>query len=313
MNARDNTIAHSQEAPERHQPKLYHDLLTPAETQAVRNEVRQFADEHVAPVAWEIGHREESVDNFPRELFRKMADAGLFRIPFSAAVGGRGLLFPACATAAMIEELAYHSNSVAAVVDVHCILAGHALEHASSELQRRYLTPLLAGDRIGSFATTEPDASTDLNVKAIRTFANRDAEGYVVNGRKRFITNAPVADFVVLLCAEQGRMTEIVVDLDARGVRVGAPDKKMGNHGQLTADIYFEDVHVPAKDVIGATGGGLKIALQTLTYGRIGIAASGVGMAQATFDHSVWRSGTRLTWPPSSRATAYRSSAAMAS
>ncbi|MEJ8859390.1 acyl-CoA dehydrogenase family protein [Variovorax robiniae] len=153
MNARDDTIASSQQAPERHQPKLYHDLLTPAETLAIRQEVRRFSDEHVAPVAWEIGHREESVENFPRELFRKMADAGLFRIPFAAEVGGRGLKYPACATAALIEELAYHSNSVAAVVDVHCILAGHALEHASPQLQARYLTPLLAGEKIGSFAT----------------------------------------------------------------------------------------------------------------------------------------------------------------
>ena len=245
MNARDNSAALNQKAPERHQPRLYHDLLTPPETQAVREEVRRFADEHVAPVAWEIGHREESVENFPRELFRKMADAGLFRIPFASDVGGRGLKHPACATAALIEELAYHSNSVAAIVDVDCILAGHALEHASPELQRRYLAPLLAGEKIGSFATTEPDASTDLSVKAIRTFANRDGPGYVINGRKRFITNAPVADFVVLLCAEEGRTTEIVVDLDAPGVRVGDPDRKMGNHGQLTADIYFENVRVP--------------------------------------------------------------------
>ena len=161
-------------------------------------------------MAWEIGHREESVENFPRELFRKMADAGLFRIPFAAEVGGRGLKYPACATAALIEELAYHSNSVAAVVDVHCILAGHALEHASPALQQRYLAPLLAGEKIGSFATTEPDASTDLSIKTMQTFANREGGGYVVNGRKRFITNAPVADFVVLLCAEEGRMTEIV-------------------------------------------------------------------------------------------------------
>ncbi|MEJ8825299.1 acyl-CoA dehydrogenase family protein [Variovorax humicola] len=293
MNARDNTIALSPQAPERHQPKLYHDLLTTAETLAIRDEVRRFADEHVAPVAWEIGHREESVENFPRELFRKMADAGLFRIPFAAEVGGRGLKYPACATAALIEELAYHSNSVAAVVDVHCILAGHALEHASPELQARYLTPLLAGEKIGSFATTEPDASTDLSIKTMQTFANREGGGYVINGRKRFITNAPVADFVVLLCAEEGRMTEIVIDLDAPGVRVGAPDRKMGNHGQLTADIYFDNVQVPAQNVVGTVGGGLKIALQTLTYGRIGIAASGVGMAQATFDHSVERLKTR--------------------
>ncbi|AIO71232.1 acyl-CoA dehydrogenase family protein [Burkholderia multivorans] len=283
----------SHAAPERHQPKLYHDLLTPDETLAIREEVRSFADEHVAPVAWKIGSCEESVDHFPRDLFRKMADAGLFRIPFGASVGGRGLKYPATATAVLIEELAYHSNSVAAIVDVHCILAGHALEHASPELQARYLAPLLAGEKIGSFATTEPDASTDLNVKVMQTVAKGGDAGYVINGRKRFITNAPVADFVVLLCAHEGRMTEIVVDLDLQGVLVGAPDRKTGNHGQLTADIYFDNVHVPSSNVVGAPGGGLKIALQTLTYGRIGIAASGAGMAQAVFDHSVERLKTR--------------------
>jgi alkylation response protein AidB-like acyl-CoA dehydrogenase len=293
MSAREIPLASIGQAPERHQPRLYHDLFTPEETRAIREEVRRFADEHVAPVAWEIGSREESIESFPRDLFHKMAEAGLFRIPFAAEVGGRGLKYPATATAALIEELSYHSNSVAAIVDVHCILAGHALEHASPALQARYLAPLLAGEKIGSFATTEPDASTDLNVKAIQTFAHRQGAGYVINGRKRFITNAPVADFVVLLCADEGRMTEIVVDLSSPGVRVGEPDKKMGNHGQLTADIYFENVHVPVENVVGATGGGLKIALQTLTFGRIGIAASGVGMAQATFDHSVQRLKTR--------------------
>jgi alkylation response protein AidB-like acyl-CoA dehydrogenase len=279
--------------PERFQPRLYHDLLTPAESLAVREEVRRFADEHVAPVAWEIGHREEAVEHFPRELFKEMARAGLFRIPFGAGVGGRGLRYPATATALMIEELAYHSNSVAAIVDVHCILAGHALEHASPQLQARYLAPLLAGEKIGAFATTEPEASTDLSVKVMQTVATAGPAGYVINGRKRFITNAPVADFVVLLCVDDGRMTEIVVDLDAPGVRVGPPDRKMGNHGQLTADIWFDNVQVPASNVVGAPGGGLKIALQTLTYGRIGIAASGVGMAQALFDHSVARLKSR--------------------
>lgn len=279
--------------PPRWQTRLYHDLNTPEETLAIREEVRRFAETELAMVAWEIGHREEAVRHFPRELFQKMAAAGLFRIPFSREVGGRGLRHPAAATATMLEELAYYSNSVAAVVDVHCILAGHALVHASRALQERYLAPLLAGTKIGSFATTEPDASTDLNVQAMRTHAERAGGGYVINGRKRFITNAPVADFVVLLTAFEGRMLEIVVDLDAPGVRVGEPDKKLGNHGQLTADIYFDAVAVPAENVVGEVGAGLKIALQTLTYGRIGIAATGVGMAQAVFDLGAERLSTR--------------------
>jgi alkylation response protein AidB-like acyl-CoA dehydrogenase len=279
--------------PTRFQDSLYHDLLAPAEINTLRQELRTFADAHVAPVAHDIGHREESVEHFPHGLFQQMAQAGLFRVPFAADIGGRGLQHPTTATAVMIEELAYHSNSVAAIVDVHCILAGNALRYAKPELQARYLAPLLAGEKIGSFATTEPEASTDLSVQAMQTIATRTPEGYVVSGRKRFITNAPVADFVVLLCVDEGRMTELVVDLKAPGVRVGAPDKKMGNHGQLTADIYFDQVKVPATQVVGEPGQGLKIALQTLTYGRVGIAASGVGMAQALFDICVDRLKTR--------------------
>lgn len=283
----------TQAAITRYQDTLYHDLDTPEEILAIRQEVRRFADEHVAPAAYAIGHTEESVAAFPRQLFAKMAEAGLFAIPFAAEVGGRGLQYPATATAVMIEELAYHSNSVAAIVDVHCILAGNALKHGSESIQQRYLTPLLRGEKIGSFATTEPDASTDLSVNAMTTHARRTETGYVINGRKRFISNAPVADFVVVLCVDEGRMTELVVELDWPGIRVGEPDKKMGNHGQLTADIYFDNVAVPLENVVAEPGQGLKIALQTLTYGRIGIAASGTGMAQALFDLSVERLKSR--------------------
>ncbi|MES2257994.1 MAG: acyl-CoA dehydrogenase family protein [Pseudomonadota bacterium] len=293
MNLHEPEGGQGQRSPLRQQNLLYHDLMTPEEVLQVRAEVRHFCETHVAPAAWEIGHRAEAVEHFPRELFAQMARAGLFRIPFAADIGGRGLKHAATATAVMIEELAYYSNSVAAIVDVHCILAGHALKHASAALQQRYLAPLLEGSKIGSFATTEPDASTDLSVQGMQTVARFDGEQFIVNGRKRFITNAPVADFVVLLCVDGDRMTELVIDLDAPGVTVGAPDQKLGNNGQLTSDIRFDNVQVPLDRVVGERGQGLRIALQTLTYGRIGIAASGVGMAQAVFDHSVERLQTR--------------------
>jgi alkylation response protein AidB-like acyl-CoA dehydrogenase len=280
-------------APVRYQARLYHDHLTPEEVMAVRSEVRRFADMHVAPVAWQIGHRPEARENFPYPLFRAMAEAGLFRVPFESDVGGRGLRFPATATAVMLEELAYHSNSVAAIVDVHCILAGHALRHANADLRRRYLGPMLRGEKIGSFATTEPEASTDLSVKAMRTRLSERDGRLVLDGRKRFITNAPVADFVVVLCVDDGRMSEVVVDLNAPGVTVGDPDRKMGNHGQLTADIRFDGVPVDPANIVGERGSGLRTALQTLTYGRIGIAATGVGMAQAVFDACVERLKSR--------------------
>ena len=214
------------ESTPRQQDRLYHDLFTPEEAQAVRTEVRAFANAHVAPQAHAIAVREESVESFPRELFRKMGRAGLFAIPFGRENGGRGLKHRATATAVAIEELAYHSNSVAAIYDVHCILAGHALEYASPALRDRYLLPVTRGEVVGAFATSEPDASTDLSLQALGTHARLEGDTWVVNGRKRFITNSPVADFVVALCRTGDGMSMLLVDLRAPGVRVGTPDAR---------------------------------------------------------------------------------------
>lgn len=263
---------------------LFHDMLSPAEAKAVRARVRDFAQAELAPVAHEIGQRDESIDAFPRELFAKMGAAGVFGIPYGADNGGAGLQYRVSATVAAIEEIAYFSNSVAAIFDVHCILAGHALEYASAQLRERYFPRLIDGEIVGSFATSEPAASTDLSVKSLQTHAEVVGDHLVVNGRKRFITNAPVADFVIALCRTGDAMSTLLIDLDLPGVRVGAPDKKLGNRGQLTADITFDNVRVPLGNLVGELGQGLRIALATLTYGRVGIAATGVGMAQSVFD-----------------------------
>jgi alkylation response protein AidB-like acyl-CoA dehydrogenase len=270
--------------PPRMADTLYHDMLMPDEVKAVRVEVRAFAERELAPVAHDIGQREEGVDAFPWELFRKMGEAGLFAIPYGKENGGRGLVHRAAATAVTIEELAYFSNSVAAIYDVHCILAGHALEAASPEVRARWFRDLIAGRIVGSFATSEPDASTDLSVKATRTVGEIVGDTIVLNGRKRWITNSPVAGFMAVLCKIGNAMTMVLVDLKSKGVRIGRPDKKLGNRAQLTADVYFENVSVPVTNLLGDVGQGLRIALSTLTYGRVGIAASGVGMAQSVFD-----------------------------
>jgi alkylation response protein AidB-like acyl-CoA dehydrogenase len=272
------------ELPPRMADTLYHDMLMPDEVQAVRAEVRAFAEREVAPVAHELGQREESVEAFPWELFRSMGEAGLFAIPFGNENGGRGLRHRAAATAVTIEELAYFSNSVAAIYDVHCILAGHALEFAAPEVRAHWFPRLIAGEVVGSFATSEPEASTDLSPKALRTTARLDGDMLLLNGRKRWITNSPVAGFMAVLCRLDDRMTMVLVDLRSPGVRIGRPDRKLGNRVQLTADVYFDDVRVPLAQVLGEAGQGLRVALATLTYGRVGIAATGVGMAQSVFD-----------------------------
>jgi len=266
---------------------LYHDVISPPDVLQTRAMVRAFAEEKIKPVARSVGELEECVANFPFETFHDMGSAGLFRIPFTHQDGGMGLRHRVASTASAIEEIAYFSNSIAAVYDVNCILAGRTLERASDAIRKQYLLPLVSGAKIGSFATTEPEASTDLSAKSLQTKATRTGGVYRVTGRKRWITNSPVADFVIALCNSSDGLVLLVIDLKQPGVAVGVPDRKMGNRGQLTADVVFDNVEVPEENRIGDPGAGLRVALQTLTYGRIGIAAAGVGMAQACFDIAV--------------------------
>ena len=182
---------------------------------------------------------------------------------------------------------AFASNSIAAVYDVHCILAGHALAYGSDDIKTNYLNPMTRAEKIGCFATTEPSASSDLSSRSVQTKAVHRGNKLVVNGQKRFITNACVADFVTALVNVEGQLSMVVIDLESKGCRVGDPDQKTGNCGQLTSDILFENVEVPEENVIRGIGQGLHVALGTLTYGRVGIAASGVGMAQAAFDEAI--------------------------
>lgn len=267
------------------QDRLFHDVFLPEETKKIRAEVRDFATRVVEPVAHQIAQQEESTETFPWDVFREMGKQGLFRIPFPEKNGGRGLEYPTLAAVVTMEELAYASNSIAAIYDVQCMLAGQALSYGSEMLQEKYLAPLTRGEVVACFATTEPEASSDLS--SLKTIARKDGDRWIITGRKRFITNAPVGDFVVALCSTGETSSMIVIDLDREGIRVGAPDKKTGNLGQLTADIILKDVEVPGENLVHEIGKGLRVALGSLTYGRIGIGATGVGMAQAALDESV--------------------------
>lgn len=271
----------------RMQDLLYHDMILPEETLAIRAKAREFVDRVVAPRAYEIAMTDESRESFPRDIFMALAEEDFFKIPYPSQVGGLGLIHPCCATVVTVEELSYASNSIAAVYDVHCILAGHALEYGSDYIKDNYLKPMTTAEKIGCFATTEPEASSDLSSRSVQTKGVHKGDKLIVNGQKRFITNACVADFVTALVNVEGQLTMMVIDLDSKGCRVGDPDIKMGNKGQLTSDIYFENVEVPEENLIRGIGKGLHVALGTLTYGRVGIAATGVGMAQAAFDESV--------------------------
>lgn len=271
--------------PIRRADALFSDLLLPEETKAIRREVRAFADDVLRPVAHRLNTTPESKDSFPRAEFEAMARAGLYEIPFAKDVGGRGLEFPTLATVTVLEELAYYSPSLAsALYDGQAILVGKTLDRAPEAIRSRWLPKLIRGEFVGCFATSEPEASTDLSVQSMQTTATKVPGGYRINGHKRWITNSPAGDVILVLCRSGDTLTMLLADLHDPGVEVSVPDLKMGNHAQLTADIRFTDVFVPDENLIGREGGGLRTAIGALVLGRIGIGAVGVAMAQAAFD-----------------------------
>ncbi|HEX4356061.1 MAG TPA: acyl-CoA dehydrogenase family protein [Pseudonocardia sp.] len=295
------TVPQSSQVP-RTQDRMTHDVWLPAEIVELRARARKAVENRLAPHAREIGQREESAESFPWAAFRGLAEEGLFAVPFGRAAGtiegveyGAGLDHPMLGTCTVTEEIAYHSSSMAGVYDGQCILVPSTLSSATDELRARLIPELVTGRTAFSFATTEPDTSSDLTAERMRTVAEETPDGFVVNGRKRWITNSVVAGWVSVLCraGATDRATMLLVDLHSPGVRIGRPDRKMGHRGQITADIVFENVAVPRANLLGLADGGLGVALAALVRGRIGIGAAGVGVAQAALDLSVARLRSR--------------------
>lgn len=265
--------------------RLHADTLLSAETVAVRTQARAFADDVLSPLAHELNTTPEHRDGFRYDVFHAIAEAGLYRVPFAKDVGGDGLEFPTLAAIMVLEELAYYTPGVAsAMYDAQVLLVGKVLDGAGGVLRETYLPRLIRGEFVGSFATSEPEASTDLSVGSIATVARQIDGGWIVDGQKRWITNSPAADLILLLCRTGDGLSILLADMKDPGITVSDPDLKMGNHAQLTADIRFENVFVADDHVVGQIGGGLRAALGALTLGRMGIGSVGVAMAQRALD-----------------------------
>lgn len=281
----------------RQSEKLHADMLLPGETLAVRKRARTFADDVLRPLAHELNTTPEHRDGFRHDVFRAIAEAGLYRVPFAKDVGGDGLEFPTLAGITVLEELAYYTPGVAsAMYDAQVLLVGTVLDGAGGVLRNNYLPRLIRGEFVGSFATSEPEASTDLSVSAITTVARQVQDGWIIDGHKRWITNSPAADLILLLCRTGDGLSILLADMKHPGVTVSDPDLKMGNHAQLTADIKFDSVFVADDHVIGQVGGGLRAALGALTLGRIGIGAVGAAMAQRALDVAIAYTSQRTVY-----------------
>ncbi len=252
----------------------------------IRDAVRQLVREVVVP-------REEEIDlddRIPEELRGAAAEMGLFGYALPEEYGGLGVDMREDVELAF--EFGYTTPAFRSLFGTNNGIAGQVIARFGSEEQKKtYLPRLAAGELIGSFALTEAEAGSD--PAGLRTAARRDGEGWVITGAKRYITNAPIADLFVVFArtdpAEKGGrgISSFVVDAHAPGVTLGAKDKKMGQSGAWTSEVFFDDVHVPADALVGEVGRGHAKALPVLSRGRLHIAALCVGMAQRVLDESV--------------------------
>ncbi|MGY1780800.1 acyl-CoA dehydrogenase family protein [Geodermatophilus sp. SYSU D01036] len=252
----------------------------------IRDAVRQLVREVVVP-------REEEIDlddRIPEELRGAAADMGLFGYALPEEYGGLGVSMSEDVELAF--EFGYTTPAFRSLFGTNNGIAGQVIAKFGSEEQKKaYLPRLAAGELIGSFALTEAEAGSD--PAGLRTSARRDGDGWVLNGAKRYITNAPLADLFVVFARTDpeekgGRgISSFVVDAKAPGVSLGPKDKKMGQSGAWTSEVFFDDVHVPADALIGEEGRGYAKALTVLSRGRLHIAALCVGMAQRVLDESV--------------------------
>jgi len=241
--------------------------------------VRRFVTETCIPIEAQVGDE----DKVPAEVVETMKELGLFGLAVPEEYGGLGLDMETECLVAI--ELGHTSPAFRSVVGTNVGIGSQALVLFGTEAQKEaYLPGIASGDLIASFALTEPEAGSDAG--SLRTRAIRDGDHYVLNGTKRYITNANVADvFTVMARTDPDTpgakgVSAFVVDRNTPGISVGQPEKKMGQQGAHICDVIFEDARVPVDNRIGGEGEGFKVAMSVLDKGRLHISAVCVGVAE---------------------------------
>ncbi len=256
-------------------------LLTP-EQEMIRDAVRQFAQDVIAPQAaqWD---REKT---FPKDVHKELARLGAYGVAVPEALGGAGLDY--LSLALILEEIAAGDGGTSTDISVNnCPVCSMLMAFANDDQQQKWLVPLARGEMLGAFCLTEPHVGSD--AAALRTTATRDGDHYVLNGVKQFITSGKHADVAIVMAvtdkaAGKRGISAFLVPTSTPGYIVARLEDKLGQHSSDTAQIVFEDCRIPADCLLGEEGAGYKMALSGLEGGRIGIASQSIGMARAAFE-----------------------------
>ncbi|KGO14209.1 putative isocaproyl-CoA dehydrogenase AcdB [Clostridium botulinum] len=260
-------------------------MLFKKEHELLRKSVRDFVDRELKDIPEEV----DTEGKLPKELLQKLAKYKFISPVIPKEYGGAGADYVSYCI--IMEEISKRCASTGTFITAGASLVALPLLNFGTEEQKeKYLKPLATGEYIGSFGLTEPGAGSDAG--AGQTTAVLEGDHYILNGRKTFITNAPICDFaIVTAMTEKGKgsrgISAFIVESKWDGFSTGAHENKMGIRGTETADLIFENVKVPKENLIGKEGKGFKIALNTLDVGRIGVAAQALGIAQGALDEAV--------------------------
>ena len=269
-------------------------MILSQEHEMVRDTMRKFAQERLAPFAgeWDRNH------TFPAQALKELGELGALGMVTPEQYGGAGMDYMSLVLT--LEEIAAGDGSTSTIVSVQNSLACGITEKYGSEAQKQeWLTKLASGRSLGCFCLTEPHVGSDAS--AIKTSAVRDGDHWVINGVKQFITTGKYADVAIVFAvtdktAGKKGISCFLVPTATPGYIVARLEEKMGQKASDTAQILFENCRVPASAMMGTEGGGYKIALSNLEAGRIGIAAQSVGMARAALEAAIRYAKERETF-----------------
>ena len=253
--------------------------------QMVRKTTREFTDKEIKPVA----HINDKEHRFPKEIVDKMGELGFMGMMVPEEYEGGGM--DALSYALAVEEISKGCAATGTIMlDNNSLGCAPINSFGTTEQKKSYLTELASGRKLGCFMLSEPEAGSDASSQ--KTTAVLKDDHYVLNGTKSWVTNGAEAEIAVVFASTDSSLkhkgiSAFIVDMNSPGLKVGKLEEKLGIRASSTAQIFFEDCKVPAKNILGEEGEGFKIALHTLDAGRIGVAAQAVGIAQAALEASV--------------------------
>lgn len=262
------------------------DFIT-EEHRMIQQAAREFAQKSIAPIAAE--HDESG--EFPLETVRQMGQLGFMGIEVPEEYGGVGM--DTIAYVLALEEISRVDASHGTIMSVNNSLVCHGLlKYGTEEQRQKYLVPVASGEKIGAYSLTEPMSGSDAGTMRSRAVLSDDGSHYVINGRKSWVTSAPVADIIILFTmtapekAHRG-VTAFIIETDKPGFERGKTEPKLGIRASATSEITFDNFRCPVENRLGAEGDGFKIAMAVLDAGRIGIAAQALGIAEAALEASI--------------------------